>query len=791
MKIRFKPIFLSIALAMSVSSRVKAQDMVTAVGHEGLEKTVSYDVSKFTDIRDKKLEDVLRKMPGISEMTFDGSTSYSYNGMFIEKIYVNGMDILEGNDEPVYNMKPEDVEKLEITENHVNMKVMRGMQYSSSASINVVLKEGDSDWSGSVKGGLGLTPLLLNADVNAINLGSKMQTTLLFKADNTGLGFGGVLSGFGGEMDDWSMSASTAGSGIDFSVRNFLNVAPTLAPLAPERVRFNRSGLANIGTTFKLNDDYQLNFQLIYHTDRLTASSMDETTYYINNGEKIADARGENSKSHQHDVQAELTLLSNTESQYLRNQLHFALRRYDVDQINSGSFPNDQHTHSTPLLVKNDFLYKRLLGKNILTLSLNAGLYSRPQDLRVRREKGDFAQLIQANSAYADGGVSFDARLNKSLTLSLNGGVTGNIRQLDMQLTGLGDYTPDIDSRFSIFNAYAGASFTYITDKLQATLKLPLKFGHYDLSDKMTALNLKDSKFYLAPSLSMKYEATEELSLSLDASVSGNERKRMGIYPSLIFNDFRSATQGHPSFNGYREASVMLNASYSHPHTSVFINGSLSYWGETLHLNPVMDFKDEFIINGFTDSDSHTDWWEANFDISKGFESLKGKIGISARGNIMNAAMERNGVDLPYTSQSFTISPYINGRVNSWWNVVYKLEYNHTNLSMNEEDTSASSTSYTQNLEMIFSPWQKFNFSVMGEHYYTKFSENQSKNLVLFDFKAEYTLSDSWQLILSAKNILNQKTYNYTLADSDLFTKSYTSYEIRPRNLLLSLYYKF
>lgn len=98
MKIRFKPIFLSIVLAMSVSSRVKAQDMVTAVGHEGLEKTVSYDVSKFTDIRDKKLEDVLRKMPGISEMTFDGSTSYSYNGMFIEKIYVNGMDILEGND---------------------------------------------------------------------------------------------------------------------------------------------------------------------------------------------------------------------------------------------------------------------------------------------------------------------------------------------------------------------------------------------------------------------------------------------------------------------------------------------------------------------------------------------------------------------------------------------------------------------------------------------------------------------------------------------------------------------
>lgn len=109
---------------------VQAQEMVTLVGNEGLEKTVSYNVASFTDIRDKKLEDVMSKMPGISAMSFEGSSSYSYNGMFIEKIYVNGMDILEGNYEPIYNMKPEDVERLEITENHVSMKVMKGVQYS-------------------------------------------------------------------------------------------------------------------------------------------------------------------------------------------------------------------------------------------------------------------------------------------------------------------------------------------------------------------------------------------------------------------------------------------------------------------------------------------------------------------------------------------------------------------------------------------------------------------------------------------------------------------------------------
>jgi outer membrane receptor for ferrienterochelin and colicin len=60
---------------------------------------------------------------------------------------------------------------------------------------------------------------------------------------------------------------------------------------------------------------------------------------------------------------------------------------------------------------------------------------------------------------------------------------------------------------------------------------------------------------------------------------------------------------------------------------------------------------------------------------------------------------------------------------------------------------------------------------------------------VLADFKAEYQLSEKWQLIASVINILDQRDFGYTIVD-DLNTY-HTSYKIRPRNLLLSLYYKF
>ena len=223
-------------------------------------------------------------------------------------------------------MKPEDVERLEITENHVSMKVMKGVQYSENVSINVVLKEGaDSRWSGSMKGGLGFKPLLVNMYVNAINISEKLQTTFLLKADNTGLSLGGALNGFGGIEGDWMMGDSPySTSGINYSLKNFLNVTSTLAPLAPERVRFNRSAIANLGSTLKLNDDYQMNFQFIYHTDRLTASNSDEITYFMDKGETLVFDTDEWTKSHQNDIQADITLLSNTDKQYLRNQLSFA-----------------------------------------------------------------------------------------------------------------------------------------------------------------------------------------------------------------------------------------------------------------------------------------------------------------------------------------------------------------------------------------------------------------------------------------------------------------------------------
>ena len=118
-----------------IAPNLFAQEMVSSVAEEGLSKVISYDVASFTDIRDKKLQDVLVKMPGMMISTFFG-TSISYNGMYVIKVFVNGIDMLDGDFSSILGMKPEDVNRIEITENYVDVKVMRGIQFSSGVSLN-------------------------------------------------------------------------------------------------------------------------------------------------------------------------------------------------------------------------------------------------------------------------------------------------------------------------------------------------------------------------------------------------------------------------------------------------------------------------------------------------------------------------------------------------------------------------------------------------------------------------------------------------------------------------------
>lgn len=118
--------------------------------------TLSYNIGQFVGRGDAHLEDVLRKLPGI---TVQDNGTVSYQGKAINKFYIEGKDLLGNNyNQATRNLPVDAVSTVEVLENHQPVKMLRGKQVSDKAALNIRLdkkKQGLPFGEMEAKGGWG------------------------------------------------------------------------------------------------------------------------------------------------------------------------------------------------------------------------------------------------------------------------------------------------------------------------------------------------------------------------------------------------------------------------------------------------------------------------------------------------------------------------------------------------------------------------------------------------------------------------------------------------------------
>ena len=120
--------------------------------------TLSYLVSSFRQKQDRSIADVIAKMPGL-QVNKDGTIEYQ--GRKINKFYIEGMDLLGSKySQASENVSADKVKSVQVLQNHQPVKLLRDIDFSQQAALNIVLKdEAKNVWQA-------------NAD---IAVGSKMQ----------------------------------------------------------------------------------------------------------------------------------------------------------------------------------------------------------------------------------------------------------------------------------------------------------------------------------------------------------------------------------------------------------------------------------------------------------------------------------------------------------------------------------------------------------------------------------------------------------------------------------------
>jgi len=118
--------------------------------------TLVYNADSFKDGSERKLEDVLKKLPGV-EINDDGQIEIE--GKVINKLMVDGKDFFDGDSKlATKNIPSNAVDKVQVLRNYSEVGQLRGVTNNQdNVAINIKLKEGKKNfWFGDVTAGAGV-----------------------------------------------------------------------------------------------------------------------------------------------------------------------------------------------------------------------------------------------------------------------------------------------------------------------------------------------------------------------------------------------------------------------------------------------------------------------------------------------------------------------------------------------------------------------------------------------------------------------------------------------------------
>ncbi len=256
--------------------------------------TIIYNADSFKNGSERKLEDVLKKLPGVE---VNDAGEIEVEGKVVEKIMVDGKEFFSGDTKLASKNIPSNaVDKIQVLRNYSNVNQLSGVQNNQDrVAINIKLKEGKKNfWFGDVTAGGGDSPdteLYLfqpklfyytpKYTINVIGDVNNMGDVVLSRRD---------LRGFGGNFQSQSPSNGTniniADAGIGFLTANARNANRIETKLSALNFSYSPNSKLDLGgfLIFSSNSNGQRNINAIDYVDPNTPDDfVDNTTDQTSN----------------------------------------------------------------------------------------------------------------------------------------------------------------------------------------------------------------------------------------------------------------------------------------------------------------------------------------------------------------------------------------------------------------------------------------------------------------------------------------------------------------------------
>nr|WP_026704460.1 carboxypeptidase-like regulatory domain-containing protein [Flavobacterium soli] len=769
--------------------------------------TIVYNADSFTTGTERKLEDVLKKMPGI-EVNADGEIEVE--GKKVQKLMVEGKDFFDGDTKlGVKNIPADAIDKVQVLRNYNENSILKGVENNEeNLAMNIKLKDGKKNfWFGDMTAGIGVghrderyivNPKLfyynpkysLNLITNFNNIGELPLTIQdyfkftggfrnmmakggsSFNVSTNDLGIAmmrnnrakEIETSFGATNFSYNVTKAWTVSGFgilsssitDMETQSKTTILDTESEQRSAEISHQKSnlGLFKLSSTYKPNSSFQFDYDVFGKL-----SKQDENNDLLR--ESIVNSVSDTESIFTNKNQSPTSFNQNLSFFYTPTEKHvFALEMQhlyqDEDPFYNANLESEPFTLQGYISDQNRNNYNQ--NRFVKTNKIDAKL--------------DYYYMLtpKSNINITLGNTNSHQGFNSSIFQILDNGDQNNLDAIEN--------TNNVKYDFN--DAFVGLHYKILTGKF--TFTPGFSVHSYTMNNQQLGSSFKMDFFRVLPDFFALYQIKKSESLTYNFSINNSFTDINQLVEGYILQSYSSL------FNGDRELENATSQQHSLRYFkyNMFnfenISAAVNY---TRSVDPV---KTRVVFNGVNQTSEafNSNFADESFSAfgmyGRSFlrnykASFSTRLGWSKFNNIQNGS--------PTTVENFT------------QNYTFTVSTNYKKLPNLEVGYNFVINDYSQDIFYTNSPFAKLDyyfldsFSFVTEYEFFNYT-NKSKTVEnQYDFLSASLIyqkkNSKWEYKISGTNLLNTTSLNDD-SFSQLITRT-SQYRVQPRYLIFSLKY--
>ena len=610
--------------------------------------TIIYNADSFTNGSERKLEDVLKKLPGVE---VNDAGEIEIEGKRVEKVMIDGKDFFDGDSKlATKNIPSNAVDKIQVLRNYSDVGQLSGVQNNQDRfAINIKLKEGKKNfWFGDILAGAGSAPdenlYLLQPKlfyytpkytINIIGDVNNLGEVVLSRSDlrnfgggfrsqspsngtninlgNTGIGFVNANARNANKIEtkltalnfSYSPNKKLDLSGFLIFSNNSngqrsINNIDYIAPNTPDDIVDNLSDQTSNSGIFKFSTIYKKDFNNQLNYDVFANFSNEYTTDDVNS--VVLSNIAENERATPFNINQNLSYFytANEKSIFALEMKHLLK---DEDPFYAASLENDPNN--------NDDLQNDGFDDAAETLGLNRDntFYSLQQDRRVKSNqldaKLDYYYILNSTSNlnFVSGTILSSQSFNSRFFQTLD---NGSSLDPNPNIPGIDDEQSTNDTQYDFVDIYAGLRYRLKSGIFTFTPGFTLhSYNSKNTQYGSEVFQDKFSKFLPEFELIAQFKRSESLTFKYKKEVNFTDVSQ--IARGIVANSYNSFFGGNADLVNASFHNLSLNyRSYNlFDGTNVF--GRVSYRKTSNQVNRNTIFEPRSVVSSSTSINSPFD----------------------------------------------------------------------------------------------------------------------------------------------------------------------------------------